>query len=59
MSERNNNSAEVVIIGGGVAGLEALLALRKLAGDRVALTLVAKDDQFVDRPDDRGRAVSA
>jgi sulfide:quinone oxidoreductase len=50
MSERNNNSAEVVIIGGGVAGLEALLALRKLAGDRVALTLVARDDQFVDRP---------
>ena len=50
MRERNNNSGEVVIVGGGVAGLEALLALRELARDRVALTLVSKDDQFVDRP---------
>jgi sulfide:quinone oxidoreductase len=39
-----------VIVGGGVAGLEALLALRALAGDRVALTLVAQHDWFVDRP---------
>lgn len=43
-------SNRVVIIGGGVAGLEALLALRALAGDRVALTLVSQDDWFVDRP---------
>jgi sulfide:quinone oxidoreductase len=52
MTQLNNNSdaGEVVIIGGGVAGLEALLALRELAGDRVALTLVAGHDQFVDRP---------
>ena len=52
MTQPNNNSdaGEVVIIGGGVAGLEALLALRELAGDRVALTLVAGTDQFVDRP---------
>jgi sulfide:quinone oxidoreductase len=52
MTEHNNNStaASVVIAGGGVAGLEALLALRALAGDRVDLTLVSPHDSFVDRP---------
>jgi sulfide:quinone oxidoreductase len=39
----------VVIAGGGVAGLEALLALADLAGDRVATTLVAPDDHFLVR----------
>jgi len=43
-------SGHVVIAGGGVAGLEALLALRALTGDRVALTLVSQHDWFVDRP---------
>jgi sulfide:quinone oxidoreductase len=41
--------AHVVIVGGGVAGLEALLALRALAGDRVGITLVAPELRFVDR----------
>ncbi|MGZ4216233.1 MAG: FAD-dependent oxidoreductase [Solirubrobacteraceae bacterium] len=52
MTEHNNNlrSASVVIVGGGVAGLEALLALRALAGDRVNLTLASPHDSFVDRP---------
>jgi sulfide:quinone oxidoreductase len=36
----------VVIAGGGVAALEALIALRDLAGDLVAITLVAPADQF-------------
>jgi sulfide:quinone oxidoreductase len=40
----------VVIAGGGVAGLEALLALRALAGDRVELTLVSPTPDFVYRP---------
>lgn len=40
----------VVIVGGGVAGLEALLALRDLAGDRVALTLVAPRPDFLYKP---------
>jgi sulfide:quinone oxidoreductase len=40
----------VVIGGGGVAGLEALLALHALAGDRVRLTLVAPDPEFSYRP---------
>jgi sulfide:quinone oxidoreductase len=41
---------EVVIAGGGVAGLEAALALRDLAGERVALRLVAPVPEFVYRP---------
>ncbi len=40
----------VLIAGGGVAGLEALLALRDIAGDRVALTLLAPEAEFVYRP---------
>jgi sulfide:quinone oxidoreductase len=40
----------VLIFGGGVAGLETLMGLRELAGDRVALTLAAPDDEFVYRP---------
>ena len=40
----------VVVAGGGVAGLEALLALRDLAGDRVAVTLVSPEREFVFRP---------
>jgi sulfide:quinone oxidoreductase len=40
----------VVIIGGGVAGLEALMALHDLARDRAELTLVAPDPDFVYKP---------
>jgi sulfide:quinone oxidoreductase len=40
----------VVVAGGGVAGLETLMALRALAGARVELTLVAPHDEFVYRP---------
>lgn len=43
-------SGQVVIVGGGVAGLEALIALRALLGARVAVTLVSHDDWFIDRP---------
>lgn len=41
---------DVLIAGGGVAGLEALLGLREVAGERVRLTLVAPDDEFFYRP---------
>ena len=41
---------DVVIAGGGVAGLEGLLAIRALAGDRVRLTLIAPDAEFSYRP---------
>src|SRR4051794_3858220 len=40
----------VLIAGGGIAGLEALLAVRELAGDHVDLMLVAPEDDFVYRP---------
>lgn len=40
----------VVIAGGGVAGLEALLALSELARDLVDVELVSPNDQFVYRP---------
>jgi sulfide:quinone oxidoreductase len=41
---------KVVIAGGGIAGLEALMALRDLAGDRAEITLVAPQPEFVYRP---------
>jgi sulfide:quinone oxidoreductase len=40
----------VLIAGGGVAALEAAFALRELAGDRVAVTLLSDSDEFVYRP---------
>src|SRR4051812_46696437 len=40
----------VLVAGGGVAGLEALMALRDLAGERVRLTLLTPEADFVYRP---------
>ncbi len=50
MSEPNDSGATVRIVGGGVAGVEALLALRDLAGDRADLTLISPDPDFVYKP---------
>ena len=53
---------DALVAGAGVAGLEALLALRALAGDRVRLTVLTPADTFVLRaasvgtPFGRGRA---
>jgi sulfide:quinone oxidoreductase len=44
------DGARVLIAGGGVAGLEALLALHDLAGERARVTLVAPDPDFVYKP---------
>ena len=41
---------DVLIAGGGIAALEAALALRDLGGDRVATTVLAPDPEFVYRP---------
>jgi sulfide:quinone oxidoreductase len=41
---------QVVVAGGGIAGLEALLALTDLAAERVALTLVAPEPDFIYKP---------
>src|SRR3954463_5808590 len=40
----------VVVAGGGVVGLETLLALRDLAGERVRCTLLTPEPEFVYRP---------
>jgi len=40
----------VVVAGGGVAALEATIALRDLAGERVRITMLAPDEEFVFRP---------
>lgn len=50
MSTSDAQRFEVVIVGGGVAAIEAALALRDLAGDRVAVTMVAPGPDFVYRP---------
>ena len=42
--------ADVVIVGGGVAAVESLIALRDLAGERVRIKLVAPAPDFVYRP---------
>jgi sulfide:quinone oxidoreductase len=47
---RSQHRLRVVIAGGGVAALEAALALHTLAEDRVALQLVAPEREFIYRP---------
>jgi sulfide:quinone oxidoreductase len=46
---QNPARVRVLIAGGGVAGLETLLALRSLAGDRVDVTILAPELKFVNR----------
>lgn len=48
--EVRSEPLDVLIVGGGVAALETTLALRDLAGERVALTMLAPTDEFVYRP---------
>ncbi len=50
VSSSSAHAVRVVIAGGGVAALEAMLALRTLAEDRVALQLVAPEREFTYRP---------
>ncbi len=40
----------VLIAGGGMAALETVMALRSLAGDRVAIALIAPEDELVYHP---------
>src|SRR5919197_3659626 len=44
------SAPHIVIAGGGLAALEALIALRELGGERPRVTLVAPDTHFVYRP---------
>jgi sulfide:quinone oxidoreductase len=45
-----NSRLRVLVAGGGIAGVEALLSLHALAGDRVELTLADAQPDFVYRP---------
>jgi sulfide:quinone oxidoreductase len=45
-----NEQTNVVVAGGGVAAIEAMLSLRDTAGDRVSITLVAPEQDFHYRP---------
>ncbi|PWU23262.1 MAG: hypothetical protein C5B48_08920 [Candidatus Rokuibacteriota bacterium] len=46
----SHDGLRVLIAGGGVAGLEAMIALRSLAGDRVDVELLAPEPHFWYRP---------
>jgi sulfide:quinone oxidoreductase len=46
----SQTGARVAIVGGGVAGLEAMLALSDMAGDRAQLTLVSAEPDFLYKP---------
>ncbi|HUA74087.1 MAG TPA: FAD-dependent oxidoreductase [Solirubrobacteraceae bacterium] len=52
MTTPNGNSQKlrVLIAGGGVAALEAALALQHLAADRVQVSMLAPNEEFVYRP---------
>ena len=43
-------AVRVLVIGGGVAGLEGMLALRALAGERVSICVIAPEEDLVSRP---------
>ena len=45
----NGSRPRVLIAGGGVAGLETLLALHALAGDLLEITIVAPELKFINR----------
>jgi sulfide:quinone oxidoreductase len=49
-TQQTSPRQRVLIAGGGVAAVEAMLALRELAGDRVAVELHAPRRDFVYRP---------
>ena len=50
MPDSDSGHPRAVIVGGGVAGLEALLALHALAGARTELVLVSPDPDFLYKP---------
>lgn len=52
--ETGEQRFSVLIAGAGVAGLEAAFALRELAGDRIAVTVLSAGEDFVYRPSSIG-----
>jgi sulfide:quinone oxidoreductase len=49
-TESASQRRRVLIAGGGVAGLELMLALRDLAPERLDVTVLSEDDEFAYRP---------
>src|SRR3954454_983331 len=47
---RKSKACKVLIVGGGVGALEAALALRELAGERVQVEICAGRGEFLYRP---------
>jgi sulfide:quinone oxidoreductase len=50
MAPTSSGPLRVLVAGGGVAGLETLLAMRDLAGERIEPTLLTPEQEFVYRP---------
>jgi sulfide:quinone oxidoreductase len=50
MAATSSGPLRVLVAGGGVAGLETLLALRHLAGERIERTLLTPEKEFMYRP---------
>ena len=59
MTHHPTDPRQVLIAGGGVAGLEAAFALRAIAGDRVTIRILAPADEFVYRPTSVGEPFTA
>jgi len=49
-TQGSGSKLRVLIVGGGVAALETLLALRELAGELTEITVLAPNQEFVYRP---------
>src|SRR4051794_30137156 len=49
-SQPASTPLRVLVAGAGVAGLETMIALHELAGERVQVTLLTPDSEFVYRP---------
>jgi len=49
-TDSSHPKLRVVIVGGGVAALETVLALRQLAPEQTTTTVIAPNDEFVYRP---------
>jgi sulfide:quinone oxidoreductase len=45
-----SRTPRVLVAGGGIAAMETVVALRKLAGDRVEIELLAPNDELIYRP---------
>jgi sulfide:quinone oxidoreductase len=49
-NDTHSEKFRVLIAGGGLAAIETALALQHLAGDRVTVTMLSPNDEFVYRP---------